>query len=118
MATAKPVQMRSGQPKRLILRFLLGAAFLLVALLVWYWQPLNAHAVTGASQAARIGCACRYISERELPSCKADLGPGTGLVFLSEDDEDKSVTALVPLLSSQTAKWQQGSGCVLEAWED
>lgn len=110
--------MNSKQPKRIIFRFMLGAALLLMAVLAWYWQPLNAHAITGASKAAHIGCACRFISGRELSLCRADMGSGTGLVFLSDDDEDKSVTALVPLLSSQTATWRQGSGCVLEAWVD
>lgn len=90
---------------------LLGAAAL-------YWQPLNAYAVTGASYGARVACSCRYVGERSLSDCRKDFEPGMELVRLSEDEDAQSVTANVPLLSSQTAFFRKGEGCVLEPWTD
>ena len=40
------------------------------------------------------------------------------LVFLSDDEEERSVTARVPLLSSATARYREGFGCVLDPWKD
>jgi len=90
---------------------LLGAAAL-------YWPPLNAYAVTGASYGARVACSCRYVGERSLSDCRKDFEPGMELVRLSEDEDAQSVTANVPLLSSQTAFFRKGEGCVLEPWTD
>ncbi len=39
-------------------------------------------------------------------------------VFLSEDADEKSVTAYVPLLASETARYRKGYGCVLEPWSE
>ena len=39
------------------------------------------------------------------------------LVTLSEDRAAKSVTARFPLLTSETATFREGWGCVLEKWE-
>ncbi len=38
--------------------------------------------------------------------------------MLSEDAEEKSVTARYLLLSAQTARYTKGLGCVLDPWED
>ena len=38
------------------------------------------------------------------------------LVMLSEDAEARSVTARVPLIASQTARWRPGQGCALDPW--
>ena len=39
------------------------------------------------------------------------------LVTLSEDLEARSVTARFPLVSTTTATYREGYGCVLEEWE-
>lgn len=96
----------------LVLVLLLGAALAL------YWQPLNSHAATGASYGARVACSCRYVGERPLSDCRQDFEPGMELVRLSEDEDTQSVTARFPLLSSQTATFRKGEGCVLEPWTD
>jgi hypothetical protein len=75
------------------------------------------YAVTGASFGAQSVCSCRYIAGREAGSCKGDFEPGMEAVFITEDTEAKAVTAWVPLLASETARYREGYGCVLDAWE-
>lgn len=87
-------------------------------MLAWFWQPLNSYAVTGASYGARVACSCRFVGGRELSDCRKDFEPRMELIMLSENEEARSVTARFPLLSSQTATYRKGEGCVLEPWED
>lgn len=105
------------RPSRRGRRIAAWLAVIGLALLAWYWKPLSGNAVTAASYGARVACSCRYVAGRDLASCRKDFEPGMGLVMLSEDDEAKSVTARFLLLSSQTATFRAGQGCVLEKWE-
>ena len=95
---------------------------LLVAALVlggayWIWrEPIDGYAVAGASFGARSVCACRYIGGRDMASCKRDFEPGMQAVFVSEDEDERAITAFVPLLSSETARYREGYGCVLDGW--
>jgi hypothetical protein len=120
MATAEPIastfphRARRGRARRLAL----ALAVLAIALLAWFRQPLRSYAVNGAAYGAHVGCSCRYIEGRPLASCRRDLERDLRFVRLSEDAEARSVTASVPLLSSQTATFQEGPGCVLEKWGD
>ena len=86
--------------------------------LVWFWHPLTSYARLGASYGAHLGCSCRFAQGRGLSDCYGDFEHGMGLVSLSEDRQLRSVTARFPLLSSQTATFREGQGCVLEKWED
>ena len=95
-------------------RGLLVLAIVIVAGLAWLWRPLGTRALTATSYAARIACSCHYIGGRALADCRKDLLPGMGLVMLSADEEGKSVTARLLPLSSQSAFYRQGPGCVLE----
>ena len=113
MATAKPPLFR-----RKMFRTLFWLAVLLLGLLAFFWKPLNSSAVTGASYGARVACSCRFAGGRDLADCRKDFEPGMALVTLSEDKQDRSVTARFPLLSSQTARYREGAGCVLEPWAD
>lgn len=116
MATKKPKPAASLQGRRRRWLWLLPVA--LVALLVWFWTPLNGYAQTGASYAARVGCSCRYVAGRSLADCRKDFEEGMGMIMLSDNPEAKSVTARFPLLASQTATYRDGPGCVLEPWDD
>jgi len=116
MATAKPNI--SGSPRRGKGRLILWGGLLAVALLAWFWKPLHSHARAAAAESARLVCPCRFVAGRGMDSCRRDIPGGIGPVFLSEDTEEKGVTALVPLLSSQTATYREGLGCVLEPWEN
>jgi hypothetical protein len=84
------------------------------AALIWFWGPLTARAEAGASYASRIGCSCRFVAGRPLDQCSDDFLPGMGLVSLSEDDEEKTVTASVFPIASETARYRGEEGCVFE----
>ncbi|MEZ5683277.1 MAG: hypothetical protein R3E03_03455 [Novosphingobium sp.] len=86
--------------------------------LAWFWQPLNGYARTGAAYGARVACSCRFIGGRSLGDCKKDFEPGMELIVLSEDSQQKSVTARFPLLASETARLRPGEGCRLDPWRE
>jgi len=115
MATAKT---RGIRRRPLWLRI---ALVLVVALAVLGWlyrEPLYGYAETGAAVGARNTCACRYIAGRSLKDCKKDFEPKMEAVFLSDDEDAKSVTGYVPLIASETATYRRGYGCVLEPWDE
>lgn len=116
MATAKPPPSR--QPRRRTRKIVAILAIVAAILLALFWSSVRSYAVAGASVGARVACSCRYVGGRELADCRKDFEPGMGMVVLSEDTEAKSVTARVPLLSSETATFHQGEGCMLEKWSD
>ena len=98
-------------------RLIWGAAILLLILIaytVWQLPTWRAMAQTGAAYGARVGCSCRFIEGRAIGSCATDLEPGMEAVSLSENAENRSVTARVPLLASRTARFIADSGCVLD----
>ncbi len=76
------------------------------------------YAKTGAAYGARVACSCHYIEGRDMDSCATDKLAGMDFITLSADAEEKSVTALFPLLASDTAFYREGYGCVMEKWED
>jgi hypothetical protein len=84
-----------------------------LALLLWQLPYYRAQAATAAAYGARMGCSCHFVEGRAAGSCSADFEPGMGMVSLSVDDEAKTATASVPLLASRTARFVQGSGCLL-----
>lgn len=121
MATAKnrPLRSRNTRPGGWSARSLLVVAALLAVVAGWYWRvPIFGYSTTAASVAAHGACSCRYIGGRSLGDCKKDFEPGMELVFVSEDEGDRSVTARVPLLASQTARYSPGKGCVLDPWKE
>lgn len=115
MATAKRISLGIGKrwPK-----FVLGLGVLAVLAIWLFREPVMSQVVAGTAYGARVGCSCRYVGGRDLADCRKDYEPGMDLVSLSEDPEAKSVTASVPLLASQTARYREGYGCVLERWEE
>lgn len=98
-------------------RILLVAAVLL-AVLGWYYRaPIQGYSTVGTAFGARTACSCRFVAGRSLSDCKKDFEPGMEIVFLSADEAEKSVTARVPLIASDTARFRKGYGCVLDRWE-
>lgn len=116
MKAARARQDRSSPPRRRGRVVAVWLALLLFALLAWFWRPLNHYAVTATAYGARVACPCRFVAGRDLSDCRDDFAPGMTPVMLSESAEEKSVTATIPLLSSQTAAWREGQGCVIEKW--
>jgi hypothetical protein len=89
---------------------------LIVIAAAWFHTAIIGRARTGAAYGAHIACSCRYIAGRSLGDCRKDFEPGMALIALSDHPEARSVTARFPLLSSQTATYREGQGCMLEPW--
>lgn len=84
----------------------------------WYWRaPIGGYSATAAAVGAHTACSCRYIGGRTLGDCRKDFEPGMEAVFLSDDEDERTVTARVPLLASETARYTPGKGCVLDSWK-
>lgn len=109
---------RGGRRGSRLLRIALVGALVIGGAALW----ANSDAVAGQASAAtaygaRTACGCRHLGGRDLASCENDFVPGMWAVFLTEDEGEQSVTATVPLVSSDTARMREGFGCVLDSWE-
>ena len=110
--------MATAKTRRTWPRLALALVAMIVVAGVFLHAPIAAYARTGAAFGARTACACRFIAGRSLNDCRKDFEPGMAAVFLSEDDSERSVTARVPLIASDTARIIPGYGCVLDPWQD
>ncbi|MCK0129824.1 hypothetical protein [Erythrobacter sp. F6033] len=111
---------KSSTPRsssRIALWLLLIIAAAIAAALYAYRAPIGGYADVGTSYAARVACSCRFVAGRTMEDCEKDKLGGMELVTLSDDVEAKSVTARFPLVTSNTATFREGYGCVLEKWE-
>lgn len=113
MATAKTRTRKARRwPSFLLAAFVVGAG------VYWaYGDIIGGYAQAGTTYGAKNACSCRYVGGRELGSCKTDFIPGMSLVFLTEDEEEQSVSATIPLIASNTARFHEGFGCMLDPWE-
>lgn len=92
---------------------------LAVVAIGWYFRtPITGYAQVGTAYAARVGCSCRFVAGRDLSDCKKDKLDGMELVTLVDDTEARSVTARFPLITSDTATYREGYGCVLGEWPE
>ncbi|MFS0848981.1 hypothetical protein AB3M93_05835 [Novosphingobium panipatense] len=111
------------QPSRWKRNLLLLLLLVLALWLAWTWRGLREEARVGTALGARLGCVCRFVSQRPLESCEGDLKV-TGLqgagrwVSLAEDAPSRTIKASVPLLASQSADFEPSRGCRLEPWQD
>lgn len=111
------------QPVRWKRNLFIIAVVLVAGWLAWTWRELREEATVGAAYGAHMGCVCRFISNRPLAVCEADLKKAgltgiAGAVSLSEDTERKAITGSVPLLARQSADYRTKRGCQLEPWRD
>ena len=111
------------QPSRWKRNVVLIALLAMVLCLGWMWRGLREEALVGAAYGARIGCVCRFVSQRPMDLCEGDLKvaglAGAGRwVSLSEDADTRTVRASVPLLAKQSADFDPARGCRLEPWQD
>lgn len=81
-------------------------------------EPIRGYAGISTAYSARVACSCRFVAGRSLADCAKDKLAGMELVTLVDDTEARSVTARFPLMSSTTATYREGYGCVLEPWEN
>ena len=94
-----------------------GLLALAAAALFAYRGPIRGYAAAGTAYGARVACSCRFVAGRSLEDCAKDKVAGMELIRLSEDEAARSVTASFPLIHSDTARLQDGYGCVLERWQ-
>jgi hypothetical protein len=111
------------QPSRWKRNLAVLVALALGGALAFAWQGLREEALVGAAYGARVGCVCRFVSQRPIAACEADLKVAglsgvAGMVSLSEDAASQTVTGSVPLLASQSADYREARGCQLEPWQD
>lgn len=95
-------------------RITIGIGVLLLALLAGgflYARSITPQLELGTGYAARVACACRYIGNRDLKSCRADFEPGMEPISLSDDPATKTVTASVPLIASRSVRFDSVLGC-------
>ena len=108
----------STQPRRRALRWGLVLIAILVGAGAFIWPQLHGYALTGTAYGARVACSCRFVGGRQLGDCRKDFEAGMDMITLSEDTQARSVTARFPLLARQTATYREGSGCVLQPWDN
>ena len=107
--------MPSARRKRRLL--LQGCLLAAAAFSAFYWLSHREGARAATAYGARVACSCGHVGGRELDQCRDDFLPGMGFVVLSEDEEEKAVTAWMPFFGSETARYREGPGCVLDSWE-
>lgn len=86
---------------------------LLIAVIV-YAMRMKPTIELGVGYGAHVVCSCRYIGGRDMESCYNDYEPGMEMISMTDDPEERRVTASVPLLASRSAQFREGLGCVLE----
>lgn len=114
MATATSKPDAKAPPSRFRTARNIMLALLAVAALwlVWNWGSIKGQAQLGASYGAHVACSCRYIEGRDLKSCETDFEPGMELVGLTDDPENKRVTASVAFLAEAIAERRGDFGCL------
>jgi hypothetical protein len=76
------------------------------------WNSIKGQARVGAAYGAHITCSCRYIEGRDMASCETDKEAGMEMVSLSDDPENKRVTASVLFLAEAVAERRGAFGCL------
>mgnify|MGYP000591932214 CR=1 FL=1 len=111
-ATSKPTAKVARSPLLIARNVVLGLLALAVLWLLWNWGSIAGQAKVGAAYGAHIACSCRYIEGRDMASCETDMEPGMEIVRLSDDPENKRVTATVMFLAEAVAERRGAFGCV------
>lgn len=83
----------------------------------FFGEAIAGFGEAGTGYAAKTSCSCRYVAGRDIDSCYSDFMPNMWPIWLSDDEEAKSVSATVPLVASTEATYHEGYGCVLEGFE-
>lgn len=111
-ATLIPTEKAPRSRWRTARNILLVLFALAVLWVVWNWSSIKGQAKVGAAYGAHIACSCRYIEGRDMASCETDMEPGMEIVSLSDDPENKRVTATVMFLAEAVAERRGAFGCV------
>lgn len=105
-----------NRPKKSRMRKLGIILLLIVAVIIGFlfynMASFKGNAQLGASYASHVMCSCRYIQGRTLEDCQKDFEPGMEIVNLSDDPENKRLTASVTFLSEAVAEYRGDFGCI------
>ncbi|MET1757153.1 hypothetical protein ABVV53_17055 [Novosphingobium sp. RD2P27] len=118
MATAKTTATGERQPLRWRRNLALLVLVLALGTVAYFWARMRESALTSSAYAAQTACLCRFAAGRSLQACEGDPGITRPWVTFDEDPSTHSITAGVPGVASQTARWSRESGCMLEPWRD
>lgn len=120
LATSKSASPKTPGTKSARKRLWPTVVFVLLVLaaggFLWFRTPITGYAQVSSAYAARVACSCRFVAGRTLEDCAKDKLAGMELVTLSDNEEEKSVTARFLLVASDTARMRDGYGCVLDNW--
>lgn len=106
---------RTSKSRRWLWLLLILILLLGVAWIAW-GEGLRKTGGAGVAYGARVACSCRFVAGRSLDDCAKDKLEGMEMVSFSQDGAAKSVTASIPLIASETARYKDGYGCVLQEW--
>lgn len=101
-------------------RIIPGALVLLLVGIVAifaYVQSIRPQIELGVGYGARVGCACRYIGNRDIKNCYKDFEPGMESIALKDDPATRTVTASVPLVASRAVRFDPELGCQPEPFK-
>ncbi len=99
--------------KRLLITLGITAGLLVVAAgAAWRLLRVSALVDIGVGYSAQLTCACLFISQRPLPSCKLDLNP-LARWLISIDPGPSAVTARSLGVARATAHFDQTYGCTI-----
>ncbi len=94
---------------------LIVIAVVLFIALAWFaynYRGIKGQAELAAAYGAHITCSCRYIAGRELNNCKRDFEPGMDMLAVTDDPENKRITASIPFLAKAIAERRGAYGCI------
>jgi hypothetical protein len=98
--------------KRLLQYAAAGFLLILVLIIAFNFAAIKGNAQLGTAYAAHVNCSCRYIEGRDMESCATDAEAGMAFVSVSDDPEDKRVSASVPFLAKAVAEQRGEFGCI------
>jgi len=93
-----------------------GVIAILLLAMVWLamsWGGIKNSAHLATAYSAHIVCSCRYIEGRDMDSCETDREDGMESVSLTDDPENKRVSASIVFLSKAVAEKRGEYGCIV-----
>ena len=110
----KPVGYSGPEPRHKLRWWIVVLFVAIIGYGIWQYPNGKGTAEAGTAYGARMGCSCRYVQDRDIKSCETDFEPGMAMVSLSDNAEEKRVTASVPFLATHSAHYAGETGCVLD----
>ena len=77
-------------------------------------RPILAEAGAAAEYVARRACLCVYVSERTLTQCLVEMPGLVAQVDAELLEEERAVRAWISFVASRTARYDEGTVCILE----